>query len=320
MEETTAYAKGIAEAILFVSDKPVTVEQFRGLMDGFDALEIKKALRELQQDCEDQRRGMVIVEIAGGYQMLSSPHYVSYVRNFFKTRVKEKLSRPALETLAIISYKQPVSRADIEMIRGVNSDGVVNHLLNKSLIKVVGRKDVPGRPFIYGTTKEFLEYFGLKSLKDMPKLDDLADELTQAALNEAKAEAGILPADDVEASSSSEAAPDGEPADENLEASGPDSVGEADSAQEPSAMDLKQAMDEVSHQDAEQVNPARARRLPAEEREDAEETENEPLERENAGDDLSAAASPDAEDDAEAVKAAVPADEDDINEEEEPAG
>jgi len=97
------------------------------------------------------------------------------VRDFYKTKHKEKLSKPALETLAIVAYKQPVSRAEIELIRGVNSDGVVVHLIEKELIKIVGRKDIPGRPFLYGTTKQFLEYFGLKSLDDLPKLEEFPD-------------------------------------------------------------------------------------------------------------------------------------------------
>jgi segregation and condensation protein B len=142
-----------------------------------DADEIRKLLKALQADYEKSDRGMMIREIAGGYQMLSNSQYAEYVRNFFKTRVKEKLSRPALEALAIAAYRQPVSRADIEVIRGVNSDGVVTNLLEKGLIKIVGRKDVPGRPFLYGTAKAFLEYFGLKSLKDLPKLEDVSELL-----------------------------------------------------------------------------------------------------------------------------------------------
>ncbi|MCA9401929.1 MAG: SMC-Scp complex subunit ScpB, partial [Candidatus Omnitrophica bacterium] len=98
--------------------------------------------------------------------------YASYIKEFFKTKTKEKLSKPSLESLAIIAYKQPVTRADIELVRGVNSDGVVNHLLEKELIKIVGRKEVAGRPYLYGTTRLFLEYFGLKSLDDLPKLEE----------------------------------------------------------------------------------------------------------------------------------------------------
>jgi segregation and condensation protein B len=168
------YLERIIEALLFISEKPITLEQFKEVLGTVGINEIRAAIQELQKEYENQKRGIVVVEIAGGYQMLSSPSYVSYVRKFFKTRVKEKLSLPALEAMAIVAYKQPVSRSEIELIRGVNSDGVVLHLLNKGLIKIVGRKDVAGRPFIYGTTKLFLEYFGLKSLDDLPKLEALA--------------------------------------------------------------------------------------------------------------------------------------------------
>ena len=168
------YIKGAIEALLFIGERPTMLEQIQEALETVGAADIKNLIKELQQDYETQKRGMTIIEIAGGYQMLSSPHYVSYVHNFFKTHVKEKLSRPALETLAIVAYKQPVSRGDIELIRGVNSDGVAVHLLDKGLIKIVGRKDIPGRPYLYGTSKEFLEYFGLKSLNDLPKLEEFA--------------------------------------------------------------------------------------------------------------------------------------------------
>ncbi len=166
------FIKNIIEALLFISEKPVSLEQIRAVMEEVSPADIRRKILELKDEYESGMRGIVIMEIAGGYQMLSSPHYTDAIRRFFKKRVKEKLSRPALETLAIIAYKQPVSRADIEVIRGVNSDGVVAHLLNKGLIKVVGRKELPGKPYIYGTTKQFLEYFGLKSLRDLPKLED----------------------------------------------------------------------------------------------------------------------------------------------------
>jgi segregation and condensation protein B len=166
------YTKGVIEAILFVSDKPVTVEQFKQVLPEVAPSEIERTARLVQDDYAQRVGGMTVVEVAGGYQMLSNPSYASFIRNFYKTRTKEKLSRPSLETLAIIAYKQPVSRADIEIVRGVNSDGVMAHLLSKALVKIVGRKEVPGRPFLYGTTKEFLEYFGLKSLEDLPKLEE----------------------------------------------------------------------------------------------------------------------------------------------------
>ena len=134
--------------------------------------EIKTAILNLQSEYEERKSGILVVEIAEGYQLLSNPNYASYLRSFYKTKHKEKLSKPALESMAIIAYKQPVTRSDIEVIRGVNSDGVVSHLLSKELIKVIGRKDVPGHPFVYGTTKQFLEYFGLKSLDDLPTLEE----------------------------------------------------------------------------------------------------------------------------------------------------
>jgi len=169
------HVRGVVEAILFVNEKPVTLEQIKKVIDTVGLADIKRTLQEMQAEFEKRKNGMMIVEIAGGYQMLSNPLYASYVRDFYKTKHKEKLSKPALETLAIIAYKQPVSRADVETIRGVNSDGVVVHLIEKELIKIVGRKDVPGKPYLYGTTKQFLEYFGLKSLQDLPKLEEFPD-------------------------------------------------------------------------------------------------------------------------------------------------
>lgn len=167
-----SYIRGVVEALLFVNEKPVALEQMKKVMETVTLGEIKKVIAIIEEEYQQRQSGMKIVEIAGGYQMLSNPHYAGYIRSFYKTKHKEKLSRPALETLAIIAYKQPVTRGDIELIRGVNSDGVVAHLLSKELIKEVGRKEVPGRPFLYGTTKQFLEYFGLKSLEDMPRLEE----------------------------------------------------------------------------------------------------------------------------------------------------
>ncbi len=171
-EQTQNYKSGI-EALLFVSDKPIVLEQFKTVFPELKSSEIIQLIKEIQDEYVNRHSGMVIVDIAGGWQMLSNSRAAGYIREFYKTKTKEKLSRPSLESLAIIAYKQPVSRADLEVIRGVNCDGTVAHLLNKGLIEIVGRKEVPGRPFIYGTTKAFLEYFGLKSLEDLPKLENL---------------------------------------------------------------------------------------------------------------------------------------------------
>jgi len=198
--------KGIIETLLFISEKPVTIDQIKIALDNISVRDIKDLIVELQKEHQQRQSGMVIVEIAGGYQMLSNPQYATAVRNFYKTRHKEKLSRPALETLAIVAYKQPVTRADIELIRGVNSDGVTAHLLDKELIKIVGRKDIAGRPYMYGTTKEFLEYFGLKSLADLPKMEDFAK--LQDAMQEESAEAGAEPP--VESSGEESSSPEAE--------------------------------------------------------------------------------------------------------------
>lgn len=172
VDQQILHIQGAIEAILFVNERPVTLEQIKNALKTVNAAEIKKAISQLQKEHEERKSGMTITEIAGGYQMLSNNTYASYVRELYKTRHKSKLSKPALESLAIIAYKQPVTRHEIEIIRGVNSDGVVTHLVDKELIKIVGRKDVPGKPYLYGTTKQFMEYFGLKSLDDLPKLEE----------------------------------------------------------------------------------------------------------------------------------------------------
>jgi len=174
MDENIQNYKSAIEALLFVSEKPVLLDQLKEVFPEVNPSQIHDVVKQLQEEYVERRAGMVVVEIAGGFQMLSNSHAAPYIREFYKTKTKEKLSRPALESLAIIAYKQPVGRAEVEIIRGVNSDGTIAHLLNKGLIKIIGRKEVPGRPFLYGTTKEFLEYFGLKSLEDLPKMEEFA--------------------------------------------------------------------------------------------------------------------------------------------------
>jgi segregation and condensation protein B len=189
-DQNSYYVQGVVEALLFVSDKPVTIEEMKEAVGDVDGRALREAAEALKAKYESEKHGMVIVEIAGGFQMLSSPEYANAIRTFYRTQKKEKLSKPALESLAIVAYKQPVTRLEIELIRGVNSDGVVMHLLEKNLIKMVGRKDVPGKPFLYGTTKEFLEYFGLKSLLDLPKLEEFVS-LEEKATENIKAFQGV---------------------------------------------------------------------------------------------------------------------------------
>jgi len=186
MDESIQNYKGAIEAILFVSEKPVVLDQIKEVFPELKPSQISDLIKQLQEEYVNREAGMVVVEIAGGYQMLSNSHAAAHIREFYKTKTKEKLSRPALESLAIIAYKQPVGRAEVEVIRGVNSDGTIAHLLNKGLIRITGRKEVPGRPFLYGTTKEFLEYFGLKSLEDMPKIEEFNQLGVDIPANEPK--------------------------------------------------------------------------------------------------------------------------------------
>ncbi len=172
MDEHLQNYKSAIEAILFVSEKPVVLDQLKEVFLELKPSQIHDLIMQVQEEYVNRDAGMVVVEIAGGFQMLSNSHAATHIREFYKTKTKEKLSRSALESLAIIAYKQPVGRAEVEVIRGVNSDGTIAHLLNKGLIRITGRKEVPGRPFLYGTTKEFLEYFGLKSMEDLPKIEE----------------------------------------------------------------------------------------------------------------------------------------------------
>jgi segregation and condensation protein B len=172
MDEPIQNYKSAIEALLFVSEKPVLLDQLKEVFPELKPYQILDLIKQLQGEYVDREAGMVVAEIAEGFQMLSNSQAAGYIRAFYKTKTKEKLSRPALESLSIIAYKQPVGRAEVEIIRGVNSDGTIAHLLNKGLIKITGRKEVPGRPFLYATTKEFLEYFGLKSLEDLPKMEE----------------------------------------------------------------------------------------------------------------------------------------------------
>ena len=174
MDEQTKHYKSALEALLFVSDKPIVLDQFKTVFPELKPSEITELIQQLQEEYLNRDAGMVIVDIAHGWQMLSNSNAAAAIREFYKTKSKEKLSRASLESLAIIAYKQPVSRGELEIIRGVNCDGPVAHLLNKGLIEIVGRREVAGRPFIYGTTKAFMEYFGLKSLEDLPKLEQLS--------------------------------------------------------------------------------------------------------------------------------------------------
>lgn len=167
--------KRVIEAILFASDQPVSINEIREVLDGADGRIIRTVIEGLRDEYEKEKRSFKIVEVAGGFQMATDPLYGEWLKKMYKSRQTNRLSGPALETLAIIAYRQPVTRADIEFIRGVNVDGVLKNLMDRNLIRITGRKDVPGRPILYGTTKEFLLYFGLNSLDELPKLKEFSE-------------------------------------------------------------------------------------------------------------------------------------------------
>ncbi len=167
-------AKRIIEAVLFVSDKPVSIMTLKDVLKEIEPTEIRECIEELNREYDSSQRSFSIKEIAGGFQMLTDPIYSTWITSLYK-RPPDRMTGPALETLAIIAYKQPLTRSDIEVIRGVNVDGVLHTLEERGLIKTRGRVDGPGRPILYGTTSEFLQHFGLKSLEDLPKLKEFQE-------------------------------------------------------------------------------------------------------------------------------------------------
>ena len=166
--------KKIIEALLFVSEKPLTIEDLKQALDGLEEEEIRTNVDKLRSEYTEQNRSFNIAELAGGYQIVTNPEFAPWIGKLFR-RDETKLSGPSLETLAIIAYKQPLTRGEIERIRGVNVEGVLKTLLDKNLIKIRGRKDAPGRPIAYGTTDVFLKRFGLKGLEHLPKLRDFTE-------------------------------------------------------------------------------------------------------------------------------------------------
>jgi segregation and condensation protein B len=180
----SAGLKGVVEALLFVSGEPVSVERLASVLEGPSRTEVIQALRALQQDYAADDRGLQVVEIAGGYQITTRVACAMWIKKLEKAKASSRLSRSAMETLAIVAYKQPLVRAEIEQIRGVDSAGVLKTLLDRRLVRILGRKDIPGRPILYGTTKQFLQNFGLKDLSELPALRDIKDlgEPDQATL------------------------------------------------------------------------------------------------------------------------------------------
>lgn len=177
--------KPIIEALLFVSAEPVSIDRFLNVLKGVERKELKALLNRLQEEFLLSNRGFHLVEVAGGYQFVTRQEMAPWIQELGKTRPTTRISKPAMETLAITAYKQPVTRSEIEQIRGVDAAGVLKTLLERKLLKIVGRKEVPGRPILYGTTRTFLKYLGLSSLSSLPTLkefSEIADSMPDGVL------------------------------------------------------------------------------------------------------------------------------------------
>lgn len=183
--------KGILEALLFVTPDPIPVTRFLALLGAVTKQEVDQALASLSHDYEQEGRGLQLAEVAGGYRIVTKAEFAPWLKRLEKVKAPSKLSRSALESLAIIAYKQPIVRGEVEQIRGVETSGVIRTLLERKLVRIVGRKEEPGRPIMYGTTKVFLEHFGLRDLSQLPPLREFKE------LGES--EQAMLPIDESEA-------------------------------------------------------------------------------------------------------------------------
>jgi len=255
--------KLIIEALLFTSDKPLSARDIHACLTDETLPNIKQAIKELQTEYDDMGRSFVIKEVAEGFQFRTKSTYAPFILQMLKTS-PTRLSRASLETLAIIAYKQPLLRQEIERLRGVDAGGILKTLLEKGLIKIMGRKNLPGRPLIYGTTKRFLEVFDLKSIDSLPKLKEIKDfgvdeEGTEMPLRE-------LLSDDASDDETSQDDASGEEA-------GPDEAsGEEDSLDEESGEE--EGPDEVSSSEAD-PDEASGEEVSPDEKSDEEETPDE---------------------------------------------
>ncbi len=182
--------KSVVESLLFVADPPLTLDRLCSILEEYERKDIAAAVDELLADYRDGGRGIHLAEVAGGWQFRSRPENADYLRRLSRSR-PYRFSQSSLETLAIIAYRQPVTRAEVEYLRGVDSGGVLKTLLEKKMVRILGKKDIPGRPLIYGTSREFLEAFNLKDLASLPTLKEV-QELSGRDLLEQQEELPLL--------------------------------------------------------------------------------------------------------------------------------
>jgi segregation and condensation protein B len=173
----------VVEALLFASDAPVETERIQEVLDLESSAAARELVETLRGRLDSENRALQVVEVGGGFRLVTRPEIAPWLVKLARSRTRSRLSRPALETLAIIGYRQPVSRPEVDAIRGVNSEAVLDSLLERRMIRIAGRKESPGRPFLYETTREFLVAFGLRELGDLPKVDGelVVPELAEAA-------------------------------------------------------------------------------------------------------------------------------------------
>lgn len=168
-----ARARQIIESLLFASTKPVLVSEIRKVLKHLKPQEIEDHIRALQENFQNEARSFEIRQIAGGYEIGTKKEFAPWIMKLEIQKKSKQATQSALETLAILAYKQPVTRPEIEELRGVDVSGVINTLMSRGLVKIVGKKEVPGRPFLYGTTEKFLEHFGLMDLKELPNIEEI---------------------------------------------------------------------------------------------------------------------------------------------------
>ena len=166
--------RAIVEALVFAAEEPLMIDDLMDLFPGSDRETLVAALEAVARSCEPEERGVMVQRVAGGYRMSTKPDLGEWVRALFRSRNRRRLSAQALETLAIIAYRQPITTPEIQTIRGIDPSSVLEALLDKKLVRIVGRKKVVGKPFLYGTTPEFLAHFGLNSLQDLPDVSDFS--------------------------------------------------------------------------------------------------------------------------------------------------
>ncbi len=228
--------KPVIESLIFAAENAISFERIAGVLEGEDKAVVRAALNELIEDYRTKAGGFFIEEVANGYQFRTNPEFAPFLRRFFKIGL-QKISKAAMETLAVVAYRQPVARGDIEAVRGVDSGGVLATLMEKRFIKIVGRKEAPGRPVVYGTTKEFLETFELKDLSCLPSLKDLTKMEEEYAREEgqgAEEDGGPVRA---------EGSPEG--GEERTQNRGPEGDGEAGEGEEAGGAGFKEGPEAV---------------------------------------------------------------------------